>query len=375
LILSIINKKQNLLLIQKEDLLEKINIISQSVYKKIGLFNSLEKKQIRYLNLENIVSNFNQNLLLQNLGETIVDEVFRLFDNSIVLLYLLDRATNKINLSFSRKKNQDIVIKEKHGDIFDEWVIKNNQGLFLEDVFGDFRFDAEKIRDKIYRQISSLMIFPLVTNNRFIGILRVESDSVGYFNSEDFRFLSTLSSLATVALENSLLFEEIEELAIRDGLTGLYSKRYLNERGIEEIKFAKTKKQKLSLLMIDIDNFKLFNDNYGHRCGDIVLVHIANVLIKSLKSLNNLIARFGGEEFVVLLPQTNKEEALSLAEKIRFTVEKEEISLRRKKTKVSVSIGVATFPDDADSWHNLIYKSDIAMYKAKQLGKNRICSA
>jgi len=369
------NNKESVLLIKQQDILEKINIANESIQRWDGLLVGLEKKKIRYSSLGQVITIFNQNLALEDVGKSIVEETFNLFGRKVsILLYLFSRENNRLELSFSKKESPKEVIKEKYGDLFDDWVVKHNQSLLVEDVYNDFRFDPENIRKEVSRHLGSIMISPLITSNRFIGILRIESNSIESLNSEDLRFLSTIASLAVISLENSLLYERTEELSIRDGLTGLYLRRFLNERVKEELQFARKKNYELSILMVDVDNFKIYNDKFGHRCGDIVLTHIAELLKKMFDTPRYLISRFGGEEFVVLLPMTSKKDALVFAQKVRKDIENKVIVLRRKKTNVTVSIGVATFPEDADSWTELIHQSDSAMYKAKQMGRNKVCS-
>jgi len=379
LILFLISRKNrnkvDLLTIKKQDLLEKMNLLEESINKEKALVSALEKKNSRYALLKQALDKFNQTLILEDLGETVVEESFALFGkNSTIIVYLINRENNKLEVLSSRKVNSDIIIKEKHGDVFDEWVLKHNQVLLIEDTNKDFRFDPELIKNTISRNLGSVMIAPLVTPNRFIGLIRIESELVSKFSSEDLRFLSTIASLISVSLENSILYERTEELAIRDGLTGLYLRRFLDERGAEEMQYALKQKYELSLLMLDIDYFKSYNDRFGHRSGDIVLMHIADLLKGIFNSQNIIVSRFGGEEFCVLLPMTKKKEASKIAENLRKGIQDGVIFLRREPVKLTVSIGVATFPADGNSWLDLVKQSDAAMYKAKQNGRNKVCS-
>jgi two-component system cell cycle response regulator len=127
--------------------------------------------------------------------------------------------------------------------------------------------------------------------------------------------------------------------------------------------------------MVDIDNFKSYNDSFGHRSGDIVLMHIADLLKGVFSNPKFVVSRFGGEEFSVLLPMTTKKEAQVLAENLRKGIQGGVIFLRRTPVKITVSIGVASCPKDGNSWLDLVKQSDAAMYKAKQKGRNKVCSA
>ncbi len=153
-------------------------------------------------------------------------------------------------------------------------------------------------------------------------------------------------------------------------MTGLYLRRFFLERLREEISRSLRSDLECSFLMIDIDNFKNYNDNYGHVAGDIVL----KVLSRALEGFSDrgIICRYGGEEFSMFLPETSKRKARMVAEDIRKTIKEEVIDLRRTKTNVTVSIGVASFPQDAKVMDELILKADERLYKAKREGKDRV---
>ena len=372
---QLINKKINMVKFKKEDLLEEINVRYELINKENSLAIALDKKNSRYLLLKQALDKFNQSLTLEEVGEMVAEEVFRLFGSSNnILIYLVNPENNRLEISFSRRTRPEVIIKEKKADIFDEWTLRHNRALLVEDIDSDFRFDSELVKKTISRNIGSVMVAPLRTAHRFIGILRVESDEIERFSPEDLRFLSALSNLVSISLENSILYERTKELAIKDGLTGLYLRRFFDERGNEEIDYALEHNYDLSILMIDIDHFKKYNDNFGHRSGDIVIMYIAELLKGVFNDPKYMVSRFGGEEFSVLLPNTKKKEALALAENIRKGIQEGVIYLRRTPVKITVSIGVATCPADGNSWLDLIKNSDAAMYKAKQKGRNKVCS-
>ncbi len=175
------------------------------------------------------------------------------------------------------------------------------------------------------------------------------------------------------------LLEEIrekgiyQELALLDGLTKVYNRRYFEELLRRELERATRYPQKFSLLMIDIDNFKKYNNNYGHLAGDSVLKGVANIIYyRSRKT--DFVARYGGEEFALIAPHMDKEGASVLAARMVDFVAEEKFVLKKSiMTKVTVSIGVATFKDDATTREKLIQTADEALYQAKKLGKNRAC--
>jgi diguanylate cyclase (GGDEF)-like protein len=181
--------------------------------------------------------------------------------------------------------------------------------------------------------------------------------------------------LTSIAIENAQLYEHLETMAIKDGLTGLYLRRHMLERLAEEISREMRRGQDLSFLMIDLDRFKQYNDSFGHMAGDIVLKSIAQMLEEYFNHPGDLVCRYGGEEFCVVLPDCPKAKAMSLANELRKKIEAHEIILRRQKTRVTVSIGVAAFPKDAPGRDDLIFKADEALYQAKETGRNKVCAA
>jgi len=174
-----------------------------------------------------------------------------------------------------------------------------------------------------------------------------------------------------VAMENAQLHTKTRELSVRDELTALYNRRHFQEVLQMEWKRATRFKRPLSLLMIDIDHFKIFNDTFGHLTGDKVLKTISKLLIKNLREVDT-IARFGGEEFVVLLPDTDVEGAQVVGEKIRRIVEGERLSEDRHIMPLTISIGISNFPKDAREMDDLIDHSDVVLYEAKDRGRNQV---
>jgi len=170
------------------------------------------------------------------------------------------------------------------------------------------------------------------------------------------------------------LYEVVKELSITDDLTSLYNRRYLMKRLNEEIERAKRYSRPLSLLMIDIDLFKHYNDTHGHQQGDELLKALAGVF-KSLIRNVDFVARFGGEEFVVVMPETDKNKGLQLAERLRTEVERRPFRHRETQPggRVTISIGVTELSSGAEGTAEIIGKADSALYEAKRAGRNRTC--
>ena len=187
--------------------------------------------------------------------------------------------------------------------------------------------------------------------------------------------LVMMTNQAGLAIENSQLYEQAIIQSNSDSLTGLWNHGHFHHLLNREIKRAKTEKSQLSLILLDIDYFKIYNDKLGHQAGDKTLRELAN-LLKNYSRNIDLVARYGGEEFAFILPQTNKQEAIIIAERLREGIAKhhfqnEEILPNKRLT---ASIGIATFPQEASSRSELITVADKRLYKAKEKGKNIISS-
>ena len=370
-------KEEKKLSLQDEEIQENANLLLEK-NKRNKLANYALDEQIkRYNSLEHLIQSLNLTLSLEETAALLTSEAFRLVSRNqgACVLYTLDADKERLAIVSTRKENPDEIIKFKQGDIFDNWVLRKNQPLIIEDTRKDFRFDLERIKSDESRFFRSLISCPLVSGEKIIGAIRLDNPTEGFFSSEDLRLLRTISDLGAVAIENAQLYNKTEELAIRDGLTGLYLRRYLLERMDIEMIRASKESEDLSVLMIDIDNFKKYNDKFGHVAGDIVLKSMARVLSETFNIAGNVIARYGGEEFIVLLPNTSKDKAKVLAEELRKKIKNKKIVLRKKSTQITVSIGVVAFPEDAKMKEELIQRADSALYKAKSKGRNLVCSA
>ncbi len=361
---------------RKVDALEEEHNALKAQYSNMqGTNDALKEKVIRYAALKELTARLSSSLSLDGVINIVIDNVSELVEKSdLSILFLVEEEAQELALKAVRGKAGPASIKSKKGDVFDLWVLKQRQPLLVSDTDKDFRFNLELIPEEFKRQYKSLIAAPLISNKKVIGIMRIESKEPEAYMSDDLRLLTIISDLAAIAVENAKLYHRIEELAIRDGLTGLYCHRYFKERLAEDIIKVTRIKQPLSLLMLDIDDFKGYNDKYGHIAGDIVLKVIGDSLQSSVE-LGDLAARYGGEEFVLILFGKGKAEAQRFAEVIRKKVEANKFILRQVETHVTASIGCATFPEDTNSGEELIRLADGALYEAKKQGRNRVCLA
>ena len=215
---------------------------------------------------------------------------------------------------------------------------------------------------------------PLKAKDKIIGVLFADNPYTHRpITSDDIRVLTMFANQAGLAIENSRLYEQTLIRSRADSLTGLWNHGYFQYRLQEEISLSQKTSQPLSVIMADIDNFKIYNDTFGHQRGDQALVQVAQLLKSSARKQDSLY-RYGGEEFAVLLVETDKKEAYRIAEELRQAVERYDFPQKEilPDKKLTISLGVAAFPDNANSKDTILNYADKSLYEAKHQGKNRI---
>ena len=222
------------------------------------------------------------------------------------------------------------------------------------------------------RNASAEVCLPLVSFGTNIGVLLCGSRTLKRFSANDLQALESVADILATALQNSIYVEKVRQLASRDGLTGMLNRRAFEERIVEEITRAERYGSGLAILMIDIDHFKTVNDDFGHLLGDEVLKHTATIFSHQLRKVD-FICRFGGEEFAIILPSTTLESAAAVAEKLRRAFFSHAFSGIPRP--VTVSIGVAAFPENGVHRDTLVQAADRALYQAKIDGRNRVSIA
>jgi len=352
---------------------EQINTQQEEVHHLQVMESAIEERLKRYQQLRQIANAFNLSLTLADLLESIVHaagDLVRGADH--VLLYLADEGSLQLELRKVWRRSGAATIKEKRGDAFDQWVMRQGQPLLVEEAGRDFRF-PEGAAEKAGRAFGSLLVVPLITEHRFLGVLRLESAAAHGLGPDDLRLIRILGDLASLGIENSHLYTRMAQLAVTDDLTGLAVREHFEKKLSDELVRAGKAKAPLSILLIDIDRFKVYNDSLGHSAGDKLIRGIGALLLQ-VRRPGDLAGRFGGEEFVCLYPGILKQEAVRRAEQIRVRVEATPIELRREVTRITVSIGVAGFPKDGLTAEALLQAADRRLYQAKAQGRNQVCA-
>ena len=268
---------------------------------------------------------------------------------------------------------------------FAQEVVKNMINVFS--ILGEEPIDAERITLQVdqaklrakQRMVSpkatlkSHLTLPLAVEGEILGCLSLSSDRPNAFDAQDLQFLSVIGYQMAASLKHFQRFSSIKNMAIYDTLTGLYNRRYFEERLEVEAEKSFYSGAPISLVMVDIDHFKKVNDTFGHTDGDQVLCKISSLLKASVRK-KDTVARYGGEEFILILPEARLEQSFVIAERIRQLVENTPFEVGRAQVNLTLSMGISNFPSHrVKSREELVKMADQALYDAKRGGRNKVC--
>lgn len=291
-----------------------------------------------------------------------LEENFR-FETAHLLVLSSGKFSHGISKTGDKETRHEGAESELDYERVVEYVEEKDSEPFFMEKFEDVDlFDSMKVESDTF------MVFPLFMGDKLSAILAIEGVSKASYPR--FRILVSQIALEFRKVE---LYEQVQKLSIVDGLTEVYLRRYLMDRLEEEVDRSSRLGLKFAVAMVDVDHFKQCNDRYGHLVGDVVLKRIADRIKNSVREVD-MTARYGGEEFCVVLPETSKALALTVAERIRKSVEAKRIRAFDEEIKTTVSVGIATYPEDGKDVETLIEKADTALYKAKRKGRNIVCT-
>jgi len=223
---------------------------------------------------------------------------------------------------------------------------------------------------KLFAESASRMSIPLISFGQTLGVLMLHSDKPNAFRESELQSLESVADICASSIQNVHYVERIRQLSYLDGLTGIFNRRFFEMRILEEIERARRCDSGMAVVMVDIDQFKKLNDEFGHLLGDEVLRQVSSLFHQQLRKID-VVCRYGGEEFAILLTQTNAQHALGVAEKLRKLVESWQFP--GVPRTVTLSAGVAAFPDHGTTRDDLIRAADTGLYAAKQAGRNQVC--
>jgi diguanylate cyclase (GGDEF)-like protein len=262
-----------------------------------------------------------------------------------------------------------VVVEDAKAQLL-EAIARERKGAALRSVQARLFAPAASNGGPEEHALGGFAAFPVVTNERLVGLLALGGKSLARMAPETAGFLGQVANQSYIVMENSRLVDRLRNLSIRDGVTGLFNHRHIMELVQAEFERVGRHQGAFSVLMIDIDHFKKVNDEHGHPAGDAVLREVANTIQGCLRTFD-VVGRYGGEEFVVLLPQTPHEEAMRTAERVRTQVGTHVFDANGKALQMTISVGVATAPSDTADTAALIREADKALYRAKSAGRDR----
>jgi diguanylate cyclase (GGDEF)-like protein len=311
---------------------------------------------------------------LREILSIIMEKVSLLLRPETWSLLLVDEATDDLTFEIAVSPAADRLkgIRLRKGEGIAGWVALHGEPLLIPDVQADERF-APKVDEAVAFTTHSIVCVPVKSKNRILGVVElVNSLEEGVFDEADLKILGTIADYAAIAIENARYFEKVRELIITDDLSGLYNARYLLEFLDYEIDRARRYGTDLSLVFLDLDFFKDVNDTYGHLAGSGLLSEMGRLIQKHIRKAD-IAARYGGDEFVVVLPNTSKAGAYTVAKNLRRIV-KDHYFLANEgyRIRITASFGVASYPTDAQTKLALIRLADKAMYDVKDSTRDAV---
>jgi diguanylate cyclase (GGDEF)-like protein/PAS domain S-box-containing protein len=300
----------------------------------------------------------------------------RLMDTESFVICMYDRQSDSIEAVYLTDRNgraKKQVIPAGTG--MSGYVIASGKSLIIRDMLVEEENTRTEGLEFIHfgspDVIRSILAVPMRLGGNVIGTISTQSYQANAYTEEDLTLLDMLASYAAIALENSRLFKKIQRLAITDSLTDIYNRRHLFVLGQREFNRARRFKRPLSVIFIDIDHFKEVNDRYGHQSGDQVLTLISRTIQEHVRDID-IMGRYGGEEFLLFIPEVELEATRQIAERIRTSVEQALGESRFSTPPVTISLGIVSLTDDIPSLSALVARADAAMYDAKRNGRNRV---
>jgi diguanylate cyclase (GGDEF)-like protein len=309
-------------------------------------------------------------LSLRTLYQTVCEEVRRVIEAPAFYIALRNEDGSAMHIEYFIEGNN--VIEPRDTPLkssIAERVISSNRTLVFQTL--------QEINDQPHgvigtdnvSNVRSLAMAPLRLGNRCIGVMSAQAYRENAYDDSSVRLLTAIAEQLAVAVQNAQLYDQAESRADRDPLTGVFHHRYLKTRLEEELRRSRTSNQAVAAVMMDLDNFKNVNDTYGHLVGDDALKMVTGVLMGAVRS-TDVVGRYGGDEFMVVLPDTTREQTEAIINRVTAELEERDLRLANGSSiPVKCSIGYALFPQDAETPADLIAKADAALYQSKRMGR------
>ncbi len=338
------------------------------ITERVAFEKKAEKARIQAEALQEAMAELSSQLELSQVLRRILVSLKKILEYNSATLFLKTDNQLKVVAARGFKNTSRLIDKTLPADnrLLDE-IQRTEKPIILEDAQKDPRFEHWEGANSVKGWLG----VPLIRRGQFIGFMTIDSYTVGAYHTEDAIIAQTFADEAAIMIENARLYEKAQELATLDGLTSIHNRRYFFEAASKEFERTIRYESSLSVIMIDIDHFKIINDRYGHAAGDKLLIQFVRRVKEQLRNID-ILARYGGEEFAVLLPETGLEQARQAAERIREVIAFQPFDLTDAEPYITISLGVASNSPDVTNFDELIDHSDKAMYEAKKFGRNRV---
>lgn len=334
----------------------------KTLYKKIDLISEVGRK-------------ITSSLVLDEIVHLIYDEIGKLVESDIFGIALYNKEKDMLIYESFIENGEEADYKEisiEDNRSFGVYCFKSKKEVLINDIVNEhwkYVKDLKMSKEEAEKNPLSIIYLPILINDVPIGVLTVQSNKKNAYTRQDIYGLKILGSYIAIAIENGKIFNKVKYFASNDALTDILNRSMIIKKGNEMLQ-AKNQDNNNSIIMMDIDYFKTINDTYGHQVGDVVLKEVAAIIKEKIKEFG-LVGRYGGEEFLILLPNKDLAMAKKISEEIRKGIEKYKYPVTEYKYgKVTVSLGIYEFARNGESFSEGLRKADKALYKAKDLGKN-----
>jgi diguanylate cyclase (GGDEF)-like protein len=331
----------------------------------------VQRKQTSYLKLLNELGRrFAANLSLEDLFDAMYAETNRVMDAGAFFVALYHEVRQEVEMLYAYddgERQPPVTFAINQGPT-SRAILSKAPVLYNQD---SRNIPGVQMYGNPERVVQSVLVVPIMLQEQVIGAISAQSYQTEAFTDEHVQLLSTIANQAAIALDNAQLYERTLKLAMTDGMTGLANARSLHESITRLVALAAEQSGSVSLAMIDSDSLKQINDRFGHLAGDEHICRLGEVIRDSVRA-GDIVARYGGDEFAVLLPNTLSEEARAIAARILQAIRELEYRVGVATVRVTASAGIASYPQDAINAEGLLRAADTAMYAAKQAGKDRV---
>ena len=365
----------------KEEYIPRLQVFANQAAVAIDnarLFNEVAKSAEEMTILYEISSKVTERLDLEGVIKTLFEKLKKITTIDLFYAAILNETEDTATFHMYQGEEEQIdfgPLSMVERPSLTRYVLEKGKVVYIPDAYDkDSEFPESKMAKIPGHDELSILGVPLTLGNEKLGVLCLQAEKPNAYSPDQIRLVETIAHQASISISNAQMFEKIQGMAILDTLTGIYNRRYFYEYAENEIIRSQRYNNEMSLIMLDIDHFKLVNDRFGHLIGDQTLKMIVDTCLSVLRK-SDVMCRFGGEEFLVLLPETSKLDAVIAAKRICQAIAEQSLPTDSElgPVSVTVSIGITQLKSKTETLEDLIGQADQALYEAKETGRNRVC--